>query len=181
VASKHTSLNPARDQRLADGCIHLVKPSDGELLVAGPDLGPTLHHHVPGILFVGLRQNWDDLRYEHRPRPPCSATAVQRRLVRRLGDLRAGRRTGMARVRDGPGHRRSASERARLTNLMTPGHDGRDARRPTRGPSRPGGTGGGNITSTLPSRSVNPVRGLPADRRLLPPPSWVQRLYDNRR
>ena len=40
---------------LPDGCADIVWRSDGVLFVAGPDTGPVLHPHEPGLEFVGLR------------------------------------------------------------------------------------------------------------------------------
>jgi AraC-like DNA-binding protein len=40
---------------LPDGCVDVVWRSDGQLFVAGPDLGPVVHPHPPGASFVGLR------------------------------------------------------------------------------------------------------------------------------
>ena len=40
---------------LPDGCTDIVWRSDGQLFVAGPDLGPVIHPHPSGTGFVGIR------------------------------------------------------------------------------------------------------------------------------
>lgn len=40
---------------LPDGCVDIVWESDGRLHVAGPDLGPFVHHQAPGVEVVGVR------------------------------------------------------------------------------------------------------------------------------
>ena len=40
---------------LPDGCADIVWRSDGQLFVAGPDLGPVIHPHPSGTGFVGIR------------------------------------------------------------------------------------------------------------------------------